>query len=324
MVTVPVEAAGLILSGDQSAVSRQTVDMILVTGATGLSGREVVRTLSARGVAVRAMVRNSTGANAARAAALSALSGVTVVDADLGRPDTLVAALADVDRALLISTSNAEMATVQDGFIDAAARAGVAHVVKVSGIIPDVDSRFRFARMHGEVEVHLEASGLAYTQLRGGEYMNSYFRQLPAILGRGALMLPMANQRIASLDTLDLAEVAADVLTQPGHAGKIYPLTGPDSLTMTEVAAILSGVIGKEIRYIDVPPEHARAAHLAAGIPTYLADGLFELFAERREGKEATVYPVIRDVFGREPRSFDSFARRHAAVFRGEQPAPAN
>src|ERR1700680_5008914 len=127
--------------------------MILVTGATGLNGAELVRRLAARGVAVRALVRNAT-----KAAALSALPQVEIVVADLGRPETLPAALRGVDRAMLISSSDPTMLEVQSNFIAAAAAAGVKHVVKLSGIIPGLDSPFRFARMHAEIERRLEAS----------------------------------------------------------------------------------------------------------------------------------------------------------------------
>jgi uncharacterized protein YbjT (DUF2867 family) len=296
--------------------------MILVTGATGLNGSELVRRLSARGVAVRALIRNSNGANAAKATELSRLAGVDVAEGDMAQPDTLVPALRGIDRAMLISSSDPTMREVQSAFIDAAGRAGVRHVVKLSGIIPDINSPFRFARMHGEIEQHLEASGMAYTHLRAGEFMHAYFRQVPSIVNRSALSLPMADARIASIDIGDIAEVAADVLTGSGHEGKTYPITGPDALTMTEVAAALSEATGRQIRYIDVPPADARAAQIAAGMPAYLADGLAELFSERRKGKEATVSPVIPTIFKRRPLSFADFARRHAAVFRGESPAP--
>ncbi len=293
-----------------------------MTGATGLNGGELVRRLSARGVAVRALVRNATGANAPKAAELSGLAGVDVAEGDMAQPQTLAPALRGIDRAMLISSSDPRMREVQSAFIDAASLAGVRHVVKLSGIIPDLNSPFRFARMHGEIEQHLEASGMAFTHLRAGEFMHAYFRQVPSIVNRGALSLPMADARIASIDIGDIADVAADVLTGSGHEGKTYPITGPDALTMTEVAAALSAATGKPIRYVDVPPEDAKAAQLAAGMPAYLADGLAELFAERRKGKEATVSHVIQTIFKRRPLSFDDFARRHAAVFRGDQPAP--
>jgi uncharacterized protein YbjT (DUF2867 family) len=240
----------------------------------------------------------------------------------MAQPDSLTDALRGVDKAMLISSSDPTMVETQCTFIDAARKAGVQHVVKLSGIIPELDSPFRFARMHAEIEKRLEDSGLAYTHLRAGEFMPSYFRQVPSIVARGILALPMGDARIASVDIGDLADVAIAVLTSPGHEGKTYPLTGPESLSMAEVAEKISAAIGKTIQYIDVPPEEANKARLAAGMPPYLAEGLDELFAERRKGKESTVWPTIEEVFGRKPTTFDEFARRNAAIFRGEQPSP--
>jgi uncharacterized protein YbjT (DUF2867 family) len=291
--------------------------VILVTGATGLTGSELVRRLSAKGIPSRALVRNL-----AKAQQLALLANVEVVVGDMAQPDSLTEALRGVDRAMLISSSDPTMVETQSTFIDAARKAGVQHVVKLSGIIPELDSPFRFARMHAEIEKRLEDSGLAYTHLRAGEFMPSYFRQVPSIVGRGILALPMRDARIASLDIGDVAEVAIAVLTSPGHEGKTYPLTGPESLSMAEVAEKLSATIGKTIRYVDVPPEEANKARLAAGMPPYLAEGLDELFAERRNGKESKVWPTIEEVFGRKPTTFDEFAVRNAAIFRGEQPSP--
>src|SRR5205085_6797272 len=136
------------------------------------------------------------------------------------------------------------MFDVQANFIDAAAKAGVRHVVKLSGIMPERDSPFRFARMHGEVEQKLEASGMAFTHLRAGEFFHAYFRQVPSIVNKGALFLPMEDAKIASIDVADIAGVALSVLTSAGHEGKTYPLTGPEALTMAEVAERLSAATG--------------------------------------------------------------------------------
>jgi uncharacterized protein YbjT (DUF2867 family) len=288
--------------------------MILVTGATGLNGKELVQRLSARGVPVRALVRN-----VAKAEALAALPNVQIVEGDLARPETLVRPLQGVQRAMLISSSDPGMLDVQTNFIEAARNTGVTHVVKLSGIIPELDSPFRFARMHAEIERRLEVSGLAFTHLRAGEFMPSYFRQVPSIVAKGALFLPMEDARIASVDVGDIAEVAAIVLTTSGHEGKIYPLTGPEALTMTEVAAKLSAATGKTIRYVNVTPEDAKKARLAAGMPPFLVDALDELFAERRRGKESVVFPMVETLLGRPATSFDEFAVRNAAVFRGEK-----
>ena len=291
--------------------------MILVTGSTGLNGYELVIRLSKRGVPVRALVRNP-----AKAEKLSHLPGVEIAIGDMAKPETLVEALRGVDRAMLISSSVPSMLEDQTSFIEAAKKAGVKHVVKLSGIIPDLASPFRFARMHGEIEKKLEASGMAFTNLRCGEFMPSYFRQVPLILAKGALFLPMEDAKIASIDVGDIAEAAADVLTKSGHEGKSYPLTGPEALSMAQVAEKLSAATGNAIRYVNVPPQQAREATLAAGMPPFLTDALDELFAERRKGKESLVSPVLQEVFGRPGTTFDEFAKRNAAIFRGEPPPP--
>jgi uncharacterized protein YbjT (DUF2867 family) len=196
--------------------------MILVTGATGLNGKELLRVLSASGVALRALVRNP-----AKAEAIAALPHVEIVQGDMAHPETLAAGLRGVDRAMLISSSDPMMLDVQTNFIDAARKAGVKHIVKLSGIMPELDSAFRFARMHGEIEKRLEASGMAFTHLRAGEFMPAYFRQVPNITAKGAMFLPMEDARIASIDVGDIAAIAARVLTGSGHEGKTYPLHRP-------------------------------------------------------------------------------------------------
>jgi len=289
-------------------------EVLLVTGATGLNGGAVVRQLSARGVPVRALVRNRT-----KAADLATLVGVEIVEGDMARPETLVGALIGVERALLISSSDPAMLEVQANFIDAARGAGVQHVVKLSGVMPELESNFRFARMHAQIEQKLEASGMAFTHLRAGEFMQAYFRQVRSIVSQSAIRLPMADARIASIDVDDIADVAATVLTEDGHAGQAYPLTGPDALSMTEVAAHLSAAIGKTVRYVDVSPQDYLAANLAAGMPAYTAEALVELYAERRAGKESHVSRVAEKLLGRPPRSFKDFSKRHATIFRGDR-----
>src|SRR5258708_24859552 len=142
---------------------------------------------------------------------------------------------------------------VQSNFIEGAKKAGVQHVVKLSGIMPELNSAFRFARMHGEIEQRLEASGMAFTHLRAGEFMPAYFRQVPNIVAKGAMFLPMEDARIASIDVGDIAELAARVLTGSGHEGNIYPLTDPQALNMPEAATKLSAAAGTTIRHVNVP-----------------------------------------------------------------------
>jgi uncharacterized protein YbjT (DUF2867 family) len=293
--------------------------IILITGATGFTGGALVRRLSAKGVPVRALVRNIAKA---KALGLYSLPNVEVVEGDMAISGSLTEALKGVDRAMLISTSDPAMVEVQSNFIETARKFDIKHIVKLSGIIADVHSPFRYARMHGEIEKKLESSGIAFTHLRAGEFMQSYFRQIPSILAKSSMLIPMEGQRIASIDTADIAEVAAIVLTASGHEGKAYSITGPESLTMTEVAEKLSAILGKTINYINVPPLEAKKAQLSAGLPQYTADALEELFAERRKGKESQVYDTMQRVFGLKSTSFEEFVLKNLAIFKGEVQVP--
>jgi uncharacterized protein YbjT (DUF2867 family) len=288
-------------------------NIILITGASGLTGGELVRLLSAKGIPVRALVRNISNPIVTF---LKSLPNIELVEGDMSKGETLAGALNGVERAMLISTSDPAMVEVQTSFIKSAKNSGVKHIVKLSGIIADLNSPFRYARMHAEIERNLEDSGIDFTHLRAGEFMQSYFRQIPSILAKGSLFLPMANQKIASIDVADIARVAAMILTGSGHEGKAYFITGPEALTMFEVAEKLSIVLGKKINYINLPPEEAKRAQLAAGMPQYTADALEELFAERRKGKESRIYLTMQNVFGLRPTSFEEFVRRNLSLFK--------
>src|SRR5262249_49501476 len=165
--------------------------MILVTGATGSSGGAIVRELAQRGASFRVLVRS-----AARAAEASHLQGVARFEGDMGRPASLARALDGVDTALVLSSSTPEMADVQTSFVDGGKRAGVRFVVKFSGKESGIgfdQTRFRFTRMHREVEEFVESSGMAWTHVQPNQFMQVYLREVPAIAAAGALRLPVGN-----------------------------------------------------------------------------------------------------------------------------------
>lgn len=286
--------------------------MILLTGATGLTGSAVLRACVAEGLPVRALVRDP-----AKAAGFP--DGVDVVLGDLLDPPA--SAFDGVDRALLISSADERLVETQQAFIDAAKRAGVGHLVKMSGRGCRSGSRFRFARMHAEVERYLAGSGLAWSVLRPSQFMPVYFREVPSIRRDGVLALPMGDARLAPVDVGDIARVAVALLRGEGEDGGRYELTGPEALTMTEVAERIAAVTGRGVRYVDTDPAAKRAELLAAGIPAFFADAMDELFAERRTGaEESRVDSSTHERFGIRPTTFAEFAGRHAAVFRGEAP----
>jgi len=213
--------------------------MILVTGAAGLCGSTVIREFARHNTPVRALVRSR-----AKASAFETLPNVEIAEGDMLHAESLGAALAGVDRALMISSSNQGMVETQCAFIDAAKQAGVRHVVKLSGMESGIDfepKNFRFTRMHEEIERYLERSGLAWTHLRPSQFMQVYFREGASIARDGAFYLPMENARLSPIDIEDIAKIAYKLLNSAGgHEAKSYDMTGPEALTMTEVAERLS------------------------------------------------------------------------------------
>lgn len=291
--------------------------MLLVTGAAGASGTAVVREFARRGVPVRALVRRVVeGAGPERPPT------VELVQGDMAEPDTLGAAFDGVERVLMISSPDRSLTHTQRTFIDAAKRAGVRHVVKFSGRGCRPDSGFRFARMHGEVEQYLERSGLAWTMLRPSQFMHVYLREARTIARDGTLALPMAHARLAPVDVEDIAKIAVEVLLGEGHEDRRYEITGPEALTMDEVAETFSAAIGRPVRYVDVEPAAMHRSLLEAGIPDEFADAMDELFAERRKNlDESRVDLSTHARFEVDPTTLFAFARRHAAVLRGEAAA---
>jgi uncharacterized protein YbjT (DUF2867 family) len=287
--------------------------MILVTGVNGLIGSAVIREFARQEYPVKALVRNR-----AKAQALEKLPGVEVVEGDMLRPETLGHALDGVDHVLLISSPDHQMVETQCTFIDAAKKTGVRHIVKLSGVTTSLDSPFLFSRMHAEISRYLENSGLAWTFLRPSQFMTEYLREVPTIIAKGTLFLPFEDAKLAPVALEDIAQAAFALLTTPGHESKTYMISGPEALTMTEIAEQISLAIGKTVRYINISPEERKRAQLAAGIPAYIVDALDVQSSLRRQGNgEEVVHPETHIALGIRPTTFAEFARRHATDFLG-------
>jgi uncharacterized protein YbjT (DUF2867 family) len=283
--------------------------MILLTGATGNNGTEILKRLPTGEVPVRAMVRNR------EQASVIALPHVEVVEGDFDRHATLLAALAGVERAFLLTPSSERAESQQIAFIDAARQSGVAHVVKLSQFEADVNAPDRFRRYHAVVEEALQASGLAYTILRPNLYMQGLLNFRPTIATQNAFYAAAGDAKVSIVDVRDNAEVAVAALTEPGHEGKIYGLTGPQALTHAEMAEGLSKALGRQVSFVDIPPEAMRDAFFGFGMPEWQVDGLVEDYAHYRRGEAEVVSSGVRDAIGKAPRSFEEFARDYAPMF---------
>jgi uncharacterized protein YbjT (DUF2867 family) len=283
--------------------------MLLVTGATGNVGREVVNRLVATGVSVRAMVRNP-----AKAAALEAL-GIEIVFGDFERPATLGAAVQHIEKAFLLSSLDPRQMELQGNFIAAAQRAGVQHIVKLSVLGADPDSPLSVMRWHGQTEKQLEATGIAWTHLRPGYFMQNMLLAAPTIKAQGAFFL-VRDKITTPVDTRDVAAVAAKTLTEPGHDGRAYTITGPEILSFSQIVVKLSQAIGKPVRLVLVPSDDYRRGMLQARLPVWLVDIMAEFYGAPLQNDNARVTNTVSTVVGRTPISFDQFAREYAHLFK--------
>lgn len=285
--------------------------MILVTGATGTTGSEVVRQLAAARVPVRAFVRN------AAAAAPLQLAGVEIVEGDLDRPESLEPALAGVRALFLLTPGDPRQVERQGRAVEAAQRAGVGHVVKLSALGAHVDASVSLLRWHGQTEREIEESGLAWTHLRPHYFMQNMLGFAGTIATEGRFYAPMRDGKIGIVDTRDIAAVAVGALTAPAHQGKAYDITGPEALGFEELAAHIATATGRAATYVDVPPREAEKAMIAAGMPEWLADTMVGLYGIFGAGHASKITSVVQDVSGRPARTFAQFAREHVQVFRG-------
>lgn len=286
--------------------------MILVTGATGTTGGATLTALAAYDEPVRVLVRDP--------GAFDAPAGVEVVAGDFADAASLDAALAGVSHAYMVLPASPDHVALETAFVQAAVRAGVEHLVKLSVIGADGPpiSGMRFGEAHQALEAVVRESGIGHTFLRPNGFMQNYLGQAASIAAQNAFYSPLDDQAVVSyVDARDIGEVAAKVLTEPGHLGKGYTLTGPRALTDDGFAAAASAVLGREISHVLVPVDAARENMLSMGYPEWNVDGLVELFALYETGMAGAVSGDIEQVLGRPARGIEDFLADHAAAFGG-------
>jgi len=248
---------------------------VLVTGATGTIGRDLVKILSENGVQVRAAVRDQAKARKQFGA------DIALATFDFEEAASFSDALKDVEKVFLLPPLIPNQVAMADAFIDGTKRAGVRHIVKLSVIGADTDPPFTFGKWHAANDQRVRESGLAFTFLRPNSFMQNFINYFPP--RDDAIYLPWGNGKASFVDTRDIATLAAEALTSERHEGRTYTLTGPAALGIAEVASILSELTGREINYVDVPESAARDGMLQAGVPQWQVDALMELHASNKQ-----------------------------------------
>jgi uncharacterized protein YbjT (DUF2867 family) len=282
--------------------------MILITGATGKNGAEILKRLSGRKEPIRAMVRKQ-NAPASRSHELE------FVQADFDDVASLRKALSGVQRAFLVTNSSERVEELQLRFVDLARESGVKHIVYLSQLHASTDSPLRFLRYHAAVEDAMRVSGMSFTNLRPNLYMQGLLMIGQSIASQGRFFAPAGDSHVSVVDVRDIASVAVAALTQTRHEGKTYDITGPEALTHFQMAAQLSQALDRPVTFVDVPEQGFREALRAMHMPDWQADGLIEDYAHYRRGEASGVSSAVQEVTGEAPHRFAEFARDYKTAF---------
>jgi uncharacterized protein YbjT (DUF2867 family) len=283
--------------------------MILVTGAGGTVGTELVKLLAREGKPFRAAYHSE--AKFARAKS----DGLDAVRVDFARPETLRPALQDISSLFLLSAAAPDLAEQEAGVVAQAGACGVGRLVKLS-VWRAPEEEYAFARWHRASEKNIQACGIPFVFLRPNSFMQNLSGfHAGSIRATSILALPAGWAKASLIDVRDIAAVAARVLAEDAHVGHAYDLSGPESLSYNQVAQILSVVLGRKITYRDLPEAEFRQEMAGAGVPGWLIDALIEAQHYARRGQAADVLGSVQQITGRRPTPFERFARDYASVF---------
>jgi uncharacterized protein YbjT (DUF2867 family) len=289
-------------------------ETILVTGATGTVGSEVVKQLSAKGEIIKAAARS------ANDNIFGNLSGVQVVQLDYNNPGTLAAAFKGIDKLFLLTPASPKAAVLVTNLVNEAKKAGIRHIVKQSiiGVVSEME--FAHLLLHRQAEKIIRESGIPFTFLRPNDFMQNFINfYSPTIKSNNAFYLPAEDAKVSFVDVRDIAAVAVKTLTDDGksrHIGKAYTITGPEALSYYQVAEILSNATGKKIDYVNVSEEVTRQGMKDMGWDDWLINTTLQLFDLYRKGYASHVSSAVEEVLERESISFSHFAKDYAQTFK--------
>ncbi|WP_234497513.1 SDR family oxidoreductase [Vibrio maritimus] len=281
---------------------------ILVLGATGNTGSEVVKQLKEAGADFGIMARSADAANKLD------LNPNQVRVSNYDDVETMTQALEGVKKIYVAMPAHPSNQQWIENTVAAAKAAGVELIVKLSGMGAKADAGSEIIRTHVLTDDIVKASGIAYAIVQPNSFFQNLYGSLPTINAMGQFFLPLAQAKQSVIDIRDVAAVVVTALTQSGHENQTYLISGPEALTFAEQAAILTEVSGKQIDYIAVPQEAAESAMKEAGMDNWTAEKLAEIMAWFGEGHYASVTDTVERVTGNKPRTFRAFAEEFAAV----------
>jgi uncharacterized protein YbjT (DUF2867 family) len=289
--------------------------LILVIGGRSKIGSSLIESLLAKGETVRAVVRDEKERGGFP-------EHVGTAQADLANRDSLVAAMKGIEKVFLLSSPHRDAASWHRNAIDAAGDADVQMLVRSSILGSDLGSEAEFIDAHTISDRYLEQSGLDYAIVRPNLFLQNVLEStIPSIDASGNFYVDAGDARISMVDTRDVAAVAAAALTQTGHSGAHYDVTGPEALSYHDVAAKLSGALGRTIGYVEAPDDVVRESLLGFGIDEWFAGALVGLYQDYRrsgtDGYAARVSDTVERLTGRPARSLEDLLAEDGPQARG-------
>jgi uncharacterized protein YbjT (DUF2867 family) len=291
-------------------------ETILVTGATGTVGSEVVNQLSKSDIPIKIKTAVHLNGNAGK---VGGSDGIETVPIDYNRSETLKAGLRDVDKLFLLSRDSPTMVELTSNVVAEAKKSGIKQIVRLSAKGADLKAESPSLRMHRQVEKIIEESGIPFTVLRPNEFMQNFINlHGPSIKRKNAFYMAVGDSKVSIVDVRDIAAVGVQALIHgEKHYDKTYTITGQEALSYYQIANILSDVTGRKISYMDLSEGDFRRALREAGVDDwfiYVVLGMLDSIY--RSGIAAQVFPAVEEVTGRKPIMFAQFAKDHADAFR--------
>jgi len=283
-------------------------NMILLTGATGRVGSAAAKALARANIPFRALVRDPDKVAFDPDAA-------EIVQGDLNDPAIVEQALQGVSRALIVMGNHPDQAKLERQFASLAADGGVSHLVKVSSMEAAPDATATLPKNHYDTEQHIASLGVDWTFLRPNYYMQNMLMYAGSIARTNSFALPLGTAKTAMIDSRDVGEVAAVVLTGEGHAGQAYRLTGPAMMDFHEVAARMGTVLERPVSYVAQSPEAFREVLGRFIQSVWQLNAVCELFAEIAAGSLEEQHSTTADLLGRPAVDLETFTRQFAGAF---------
>ena len=281
---------------------------ILVTGATGNTGSLLVPRLRKADVDVRVFIRDESKAQTFKD------MGAKVILGDLDKPETIEPAVDGVDKIYLLTWNGPTQEQQAENIIKTAQNNGNPHIVRHSMWGPE---NSRIIKQGAQVEEAVKSSGLPWTMLQPTFYMQNTMMAAQSIISDGMIYWDMKDGKLGMIDVRDIVDSAFSVLTGKGHEGKSYILTGPEPVSFHDVARIFSKVLGKDVKYVNVPGEAAMQSMIGMGLPEWIAKGYVELSEGFSENFANKATNNVTTITGHPARSFEQFVRDFVQVFGG-------